>query len=401
MNVNNNTNLDPTARAQAAAQRGEQAYAKAKKEGAGGYAIDFWDGAAKNAEKDVKSGESWWITGNAKWAGAKVMGFFARMSGLDEIEGRTAQNQELWKGGASAWEKTKAGAWLTFEGAMAALNFTGIGGIVKGAGRRAAMRVAAKEGAELAARLGAKEGAEVVARMGATEGAAAVAGLGKAIKGMLPATPEAAAMVSRELGAVLAKLPTAGKLGAAELKVFQEGLEAVGKKYGIDMVFKTGAPQVLPEAGKITIYTTGAAWHETLHVVQAVQTQATATASMAQRLGKSVAELSPKELQQAYKYTAEMVEKVGYAAFEQQAIKASGFWQLGLNAKQYTKVVGEGLGQFERALVTGTTPNVAPGLGARIYGGFAKLGESQGELMANMGLFFSGVITRVRRSINP
>ena len=392
MNVGDPNGPNAALRAREAARRGDKAYETAKKEGMGGYAIDFWDGAAKNADADVKAGKSWWITGNARWAGAKVMGFFARMSGVDEVEGRVAQNKELWKtGDASAWDKTKAGAWLTFEGAMAALNFTGLGGIAKGMARRQAARLVAKEGAEIAARLGVKQGAR----------AAAGAGLGKAIKGMLPATPEAAALVRRELASVVSKLPTAGKLGAAELKVLQEGLTEVGKKYGVDVVFKQGAPQVLTEAGKITVYGTGAAWHETLHVVQTVQTQATAMKSMAQRLGKAVTELSPKDMKDAYTATVKTIETQGYAAFEEQAFKAVGAWGSKLDPKKYIQVLGEGLGQFERAMVAGTSPNVVPGVGAKIYGYLTKLGESQGEIAANMSPVFAGIITRIRRAFEP
>lgn len=389
--VGDNQPNNPALRAQQAAQRGDKAYEKAKKEGVGGYAIDFWDGAAKNADADVKAGKANWLWGNTKWAGAKVMGFFARMSGVDEVEGRYAQNKELWKNGdASTGEKVKAGAWMTFESAMALMNFTGLGGIAKGMARRQAAKLVAKEGAEIAARLGVKQGTKVAA-----------VGLGKAVKGMLPATPEAAAMVRTELMHLVKKLPTAGKLGAAELKVLQEGLTEVGKKYGVEVVFKQGAPQVLTEAGKVTVYGTGAAWHETLHVVQTVQTQATAMKSMAQRLGKEVAELSPKELKEAYTATVKTIETQGYAAFEEQAFKAVGSWGSKLDPAKYTKVLGEGLEQFERAMVTGTVPNVAPGLGAKFYGYLTKLGETQGEIAMNLSPIFMGTITRIRRTFDP
>jgi hypothetical protein len=402
MNVGdtNGPNRTSATKAQLAAQNGQRAYEKAKKEGVGGYAIDFWDGAAKHADADVKSGKSWWITGNARWAGAKVMGFFARMSGADEVEGRFAQNRVLWKDdGASAGEKVKAGAWMTFESAMALLNFTGLGGIAKGALRRQAARVVAKEGAEIAARFAAKEGAETAARLGAKELAAA--GLGKAVKGMLPATAEAAALVRQELAAVVAKLPAAGKLGAAELEALQEGLVAVGRQHGVEVVFKAGAPQVLTEAGKITVYGSGAAWHETLHVVQTVQTQATAMQSMAQRLGKAVSELSAKEMKDAYTATVKTIETQGYKHFEEHAFQGVGTWGSKLDPAKYAKALEDGLGAFERALVTGTAPNVAPGLGARIYGAMTGLGESQGEIAANFSPIWAGIVTRIRRAFEP
>lgn len=385
MPINNSgRNNDPTnaLRALHAAQSGQAAFEKAKKEGMGGHAIDYWDGAAKNATKDVEAGKSWWITGQAKFAGAKVMGFFAKLSGLDGLEGRLAQNKTLWaEGGASTGEKIKAGAWLTFEGVFFALNFTGLGGMAKGILRRQATKFVAKEGAEIAAKYGVRVAEQKLVG----------AGLGKAIKGMLPATPEAAALVRKELAAVIAKLPTAGKYGAAELKGLQEGLVAVGKKYGVEVAFKAGPPQVLTEAGKITVTGLGtAAWHEMIHVVQTVQTQATAMASIAQRVGKPVSQLTKAHLGEAYTATVKTLETQGYKHFEEQAFKGVGAWGQTLNPARYTKVLTEGLGQFERALVTGTAPNVAPGLGAKIYGLLTALGQTQTEIVLNLTPVYSG-----------
>ena len=390
MKVGDNSAPNPALRAQQAADRGEQAYKKAKKEGVGGYAIDFWDGAAKNADKAVKSGESWWITGNAKWAGAKVMGFFARMSGFDEVEGRAAQNKTLWKDGdATAGEKAKAGAWMVFETGLALLNFTGVAGIGRKAGGKV-VAAAAKEGAEAMARFGIKEGA-----------AAGSVAASKLVRGMLPATPEAAAAVKTELAALLRKLPTAGKLGAAEIEMMHKGLTEIGKKYGIEVVFKTGAPQVLPSAGKIVVAGTGAQAHEAVHIIQTVQTQGTAIKSFAQRLGKEIAELTPRELEQAYAATAKTLETQGYRHFEEHAFKAAGTWGSKINPAKYKQVVMEGLEQFEKALVTGTMPDVAAKGGAKFYGDLAGLGQSQGQIFLTLGNFWSAIITPIKRTFNP
>ena len=49
MNVGDPNGPNAALRAREAAQRGDKAYQTAKKEGMGGYAIDFWDGAAKDS----------------------------------------------------------------------------------------------------------------------------------------------------------------------------------------------------------------------------------------------------------------------------------------------------------------------------------------------------------------
>jgi hypothetical protein len=265
---------------------------------------------------------------------------------------------------------------------MAALNFVGLGGIAKGMARRAAAEAVAREGAQIAARFGVEEAA----------GAGA-----KAIRGMLPATQEAAGLVRSELMDVVGKLPRAGKWGAAELAAFQKNLAEVGEKYGVKVVFKAGPPQVLTKAGEITVTGAQAAgWHETLHIMQTVQTQATAMASMAERLGKPVARLTAKEAEAAYTATTRTLETQAYKHFEEHAFQAVGTWGTKLDPARYLKAATEGLQGFEKALVTGTAPELNPNLGARMYGNMTKLGESQGEIFMNMGPLWSGVAARLR-----
>jgi hypothetical protein len=70
---------------------GRMAYEEAKKTGIGGQAIDYWERAEKQVEKNVSDGKTHWVVGGFEATGAKVMGFFARLANIHEVEGRAAQ----------------------------------------------------------------------------------------------------------------------------------------------------------------------------------------------------------------------------------------------------------------------------------------------------------------------
>jgi hypothetical protein len=361
---------------------GRMAYEEAKKTGIGGQAIDYWERAEKQVEKNVSDGKTHWVVGGFEATGAKVMGFFARLANIHEVEGRAAQlGYEMGSAHVTTGDKIKTGLWLGLESFFAATNFTGLAGLAKGAVRRQAAKLTAKEGEAIVA----KYGKVLVAERGtqaAVEGAEVA---GKAIKGMLPARAEAAALVRKDLAEVIAKLPAEGKLKPADLERFAEGLKGVAKKYGIDFSYAKGLPEVTGDATRIHLKTMGIGdWHEYSHMVQMIQSRATALESHALRLGKDVSQLSKAEIGEAFKATVSTLETQGYRHFEEEAVKAVGFMGKELKPSTYKQVLLEGLGQQERALVTATAPNFHVGVGGRLYGDLTVLGESQAEIMANL-----------------
>lgn len=373
----------PAKLAEQAATEARQAYEEVKKTGLGGQAIDYWERAEAQVGEDVSNGKTGVAVATAKATGFKIMGFFAKLSGIHEVEGRSAQFGYLMgHPHASTGDKVKTGLWLGAESFFAATNFTGLGGIAKGALRKQAAKLAAKEGSEITAKYAAILVAERGGRRLAVEGAEAA---GKAIKGMLPVKAEAAALVKADLAEALAKLPAEGKLKAVDLTRFADDLKGVAKKYGIDFTYAKGLPEVMGDATRIDIKTMGMGdWHEYAHIVQMIQNRATALQSHAMRLGKDVSKLTKGEIDEAFKATVKTLETQGYRHFEEEAVKAVGFLGKDLKPSTYKKVLLEGLGQQERALLQATAPNFQVGVGGRLYGDLTILGESQAEIMANL-----------------
>ncbi len=108
-----------------------------------------------------------------------------------------------------------------------------------------------------------------------------------------------------------------------------------------------------------------------------------------------LSKLTKGEIDEAFKATVKTLETQGYRHFEEEAVKAVGFLGKDLKPATYKKVLLEGLGQQERALLQATAPNFQVGVGGRLYGDLTILGESQVEIMANL----SPAVAQTRRYV--
>jgi len=358
----------------------DASYQDARKNGIGGSAIRFWDEAGRKAKADTDSGRIAKPLGQLKQAGAGVMKFLAQMSNVAELEGSAAKLGYLSGSGvATRGDLAKASAVTALDAGLAATNFIGVGGIVKGSARRAA--------------------AQQLIRQGEARFGAAVAK--DAVKGMLKARPSAAASVADDLKRIVGTLPDQGKLGAKEAEAFLGKLQPFAARYGMDFQFgKSMLPEVHASATKVSIKTMGGGtdWHEYVHVVQTLQNRATALASQAERLGKPIAKLTGKEVDEAFTFTAKTFENQAYRHFEEGAVKATGFMAGALRPDHWKKVVGSSIDAQAKALVDGVMPNFRVGLGGKLYGDMTALGQSQAEILMNFGAPATSVVNHVASS---
>jgi hypothetical protein len=171
----------------------EASYQEARRNGIGGTAIRFWEEAARKAKADTDSGCIAKPLGQLKQAGAGVMKFQAQMSNVAELEGSAAKLGYLSGSGvATRGDMARASAVTALDAGLAATNFIGVGGIVKGSARRAAAQ-------------------QLIRQREARFGAAVAK---DAVKGMLKAKPAAATAVADDLKRIVGTLPDQGKLGA-------------------------------------------------------------------------------------------------------------------------------------------------------------------------------------------
>lgn len=358
----------------------ETSYQEAKRDGIGGSAIRFWDETARKAKADLDNGRIAKPLGQLKRAGAGVMKFLAQMSNVAELEGSAAKLGYLSGSGvATRADLAKATAVTALDAGLAATNFMGVGGMVKGSARRAAAQQLIRQGE---ARFGASVAKD-------------------AVKGMLKAKPAAATAVADDLKAIVGTLPDKGKLGAREAEAFLGRLQPFAARYGMDFKFgKSMLPEVHASATEVSIKTMGGGtdWHEYVHVVQTLQNRATALASQAERLGRPIAKLTGQEIDEAFTYTAKTFENQAYRHFEEGAVKATGFMAGALRPDHWKQVVASSIDAQAEALVKGVMPNFRVGLGGKLYGDMTALGQSQAEILMNFGAPATSVVNHLAKS---
>jgi len=304
-------------------------------------AADYWRAESQNAN------------GNPLWRGYS---YFNRgllsITGLVDVEesaarvGWASASTDV-SGRRATWESVK----LFGNAGMFAANFVGLSGgaaVVQSA--RAIKNPVVVEGVEQVARTTA---ARVTARStAATETVTTALATGGTTRNYKAATTAMNEYAQTHLGGVL-RVERGGKLGQA------------------DYIAREAAIKYSPLVGES---------HEFAHAAQMFVNRANALELTAARVGKTAANLSPAEVEQAMAL-ASRFEKGYYMHHEAQALRSSGI--LGLfPGSQYGTKLAANSDELTRAMLGTPGFNFTPG--QRVFGALSGLGDSQVKIGASL-----------------
>ncbi len=317
----------------------------------------FWQEAAKNGE--VEGG----VKGRSKELAAKAMDGLLALSGLAHVEdGLTNVTSDLHDGVPLEQLKHDAG-WLAVDTALAAATFVPGLTALKGMAKGEALFRTAQAGTEIAG-------------MAAAEARVTGSVASKLSQAVKEALPEAGESLGKEnMGKFIGKLQEFGKKYGIELKEGGVVGESTGGINAIEYSSKAGGP------------------HEIAHVLQQLQTRATALEAQAAKSGKTVAELSQVERAEAFKQMVKPFEDVAYNQHEMWAGQAHSW---GKTAANYAEVLQANISSFEKALTTGRVPEAIVGTASKFYGALPNwLGRSQAAIARNLGVPTSSTVGQV------
>lgn len=207
---------------------------------------------------------------------------------------------------------------------------------------------------------------------------------GTEIAGMAASSARLSESVGSKLMGAIKELPELGQsLSKESLNKFVGKLQTVAKEYGIEIKEAGMIGESKGGINAIEYSSKAGGPHEVAHVVQQLQTRATALESQASSLGKSVAELTQAERAAAYNNIVKPFEDIAYNQHEMWA-GAAHSW--GRTAGNYAEVLANNVSSFEKALSTGTVPEAIVGTASKLYGALPNwLGRSQTEIAKNLG----------------
>ena len=309
-------------------------------------ARDYWKAMAK--EGDTQGG----ISGNAKMVAGKAMDGLLALSGLGNVEDGVNKVVKDLDDVVPPEQLKHDVAWLGVDTALAAATFipgiTGAKAMAKGG---TAFRTA--------------EAGTEIAGMAATKAGLSESVGSKLLTAIKEALPEAGAVTKESIGNFVGKIQKVASEYGIQIKEAGMIGESSGGMNVIQYSSKAGGP------------------HEVAHVLQQVQTRATALESQAARSGKSVAELTQAERATAYETIVKPFEDVAYNQHEMWA-GAAHSW--GKTSAQYAEVLSNNVKAFESALTTGTVPEALVSAVSKAYGHIPNwLGRSQMEIAKNLG----------------
>lgn len=375
-------------------------------------ARDYWNNLSKEgADKGGVSGHTEALAADAMGLG--VDAFEASHNLFNKVfpDGVIAPSREYWKDMVQNGQKEKGvgGAAKRIAGNImdGALGFSGLGNVEDGANKVVKDVddvVPVDQLKKDAAWLGVDTvfaaatfipGATGAKAMGEGGTLFRTARAGAEITGMTGAAAEVSESVGGKLlGAIRDTLPEAGeKLSKEGVSNFVGKLGKIAREYGIEI--REGGVVGECNGGIDTIeYSSKAGGpHEVAHVLQQLQTRATALESEAANLGKTVAELNPAERAHAFDSMVRPFEDVAYNQHEMWAGQAHSW---GVSSSHYSDVLAANVKSFEKALSTGTVPEAAVSVLSRAYGELPNwLGRSQAEIAKNLGAPVSNTMQHI------
>ena len=321
----------------------------------------YWEDYRDSLGEEVSSGEMGPTEATVKHTYATVMGFFVDLSGFKQVERSAAHLGHDVGHGADGWTVTKDSAVLLGNSALAGSNFLPIAGAARGVSSWRSGLAPTRSGSVPLISRGTKAGTSIrMLRAGSAAADEVAAGLKAAIRA---AAPE-------------------GRITAQNMDDVFRSVRSFADEYGIQLTKGGNLGESVGSIDIISANLKAGGPHELAHVIQQVQTRATAFASVADDLGKPVSALTQAEKARAFDQFIRPFEAATYAHHERYAYEATGFGGRGGN--RYGAAIESNIDEFAQAYQQGTVPNTRVGVGARAYGEMPEvLGTSQAEMGYN------------------
>jgi hypothetical protein len=328
-------------------------------------AYDYWNQLDKSKDASMNGDWKSKCSGGLVKGGAKLMKGLISISGLREVEDSSGRLGYDVGRGASTGTIIKDGAKATFDVGMAAVTFIPAGKVLAGLSKGKKLYTTAREGTAIT-------------------------------KMALSASKSASKPVAEELTAAISKtIPQGGKVTAEHSKALLGELTEIGKKYKINIKEGGMLGQSTGSIDTIAVNTKVGGPHEIGHVVQQLQTRATALEAQAQKLGKPVNQLSQAERKEAFEKFVKPFEEAAYNQHEMYALDAT--TRTGAANSTYGESLKRGVTHFEEALSSGKVPVAEVSTTANILGRTPNvLGRSIGESAQHAGYIGAGSINYTR-----
>lgn len=309
-------------------------------------ASEYWQSVAHEGE------QTGGLSGFAEKVAGKTMDGLLSVSGIASVEDGTQSVIKDINEGASTEQLKHDVGWLAVDSALTAATVvpgvTGIKAMVEGG---TLFRTAAA-GSEIAG----------MTATGTSLGESVASKLAQVIEDTLPKSGE--------------------KIGKEHLTNFVDNIRKVASEYGIKIQQGGVIGESKGGIDAIDYSSIIGGPHEVAHVVQQLQTRATALEAAAARAGKTISELTQAERAEAYTQVVKPFEEAAYNQHEMWAGQAHSWGQ---TSTEYGDVLIANLKSFETALASGTIPEATVSAASRAYGELPNLlGRSQMEIAKNL-----------------
>lgn len=331
-------------------------------------AVAYWKQVAAEQDRLVSEGKRSPFLATTYKTSAQIMNGFISISGLHDVEKSAGKLGWDMGSDASAGTIAKDAARLGFDSSMSLLALLPAGKAIGGMAKGEKLFTTAKAGTEIA---------------------------GMSLK----AGKTAAGGVADELAGAIAKtIPEGGEVTAQHSKALLSELKSIGQKYGIEIKEGGNVGESVGKMNQIMVNTKVGGPHEITHVVQQLQTRATALEAQAQKLGKTVGELTPAERTGAFKNFVEPFEN---AAYNQHEMFAKGATKFGGSAKStYGEALKDNVKSFAEGLAEGKVPEANVGAVANAYGRLPNVvGRGQGQMLINTGSVTAASVNKSKENL--
>ncbi|MHC9542357.1 MAG: hypothetical protein AB9903_22840 [Vulcanimicrobiota bacterium] len=328
-------------------------------------AYDYWNQLDKSKDTSMQGDWKSKCSGGIVKGGSKLMKGLISISGLREVEDSSGKLGYDVGRGAPRETILKDSGKALFDTGMAAVTFIPAGKVLAGLSKGKKLYTTAKGGTAITSMA-------------------------------LNAGKSASKPVAQELTAAISKtIPEGGKVTAEHSKALLGELTEIGKKYRINIKEGGMLGQSTGSIDNIAVNTKVGGPHEIGHVVQQLQTRATALEAQAQKLGKPVNQLSQAERKDAFEKFVKPFEEAAYNQHEMYALDAT--TRTGAARSTYGESLKKGVAHFEEALSSGKVPVAEVSTTANVLGRTPNvLGRSIGESGLHAGYIGAGSVNYTR-----
>jgi hypothetical protein len=247
---------------------------------------------------------------------------------------------------------------------------------------------------------------------------------GSALRGGVKAEGALMDNLRADLKTAVDRIPSDGQGGLtnAGLDQFKGQFKEIAARYGVNVVFKTGAPTVAwGDVPTLEVMGTGGLTdaHEMVHAVQTaiggVAALSTAARDKVTRekgrpprdddeVRAAVATLTPAEREAAFAAIVQPMETQAYARFEETAFQATGmFGKRAKDVERYKAGLKDNVDAFCDAYLLAAVPRMETAGDARVYGTVGHLARTHGEtavILTGAGVAYK-VVAAAALALNP